>query len=57
MKKAILAYGLMFGVIALIFIPIWVFKSNIEAKTYSRLTNHTLTTWEAMWVEARIDCN
>ena len=57
MRRAILAYGLMFGIDALIYIPISVFKTNIEAETYSRLTNHTLTTWEAMWVEARIDCN
>ena len=36
---------------------IWVFVSKMQADTYNRLTNSDLTTWEAMWIQVRLDCN
>ena len=32
----------------------WVVTSHYEAKTYSRLTGKEVTTWDAMWLELRV---
>lgn len=32
----------------------WVFQSSMEAHTYQRLTGKHVTTWDAMWVELRV---
>ena len=32
----------------------WIFKSHMEAKAYNRLTGSNATTWEAMWVQLRV---
>ena len=32
----------------------WVFSSAMEARTYSRLTGKQVSTWDAMWVELRV---
>ena len=29
----------------------------MEAKTYNRITGSDVTTWEALWIELRLDCN
>lgn len=34
----------------------WVFSSSMEARTYNRLTDSDVTTWEAMWSQLRVDC-
>lgn len=33
---------------------VWVVKSYFEAKSYNRLTGAHATTWDAMWVELRV---
>jgi len=33
---------------------IWVTQSHFEAKTYARLTGKDVTTWDAMWLELRV---
>ena len=33
----------------------WVFKSRMEAKSFNRLTGANVSTWDAMWVELRVD--
>lgn len=33
---------------------IWVFRSSMEAKTYNEITEKHVTTWQAMWVEFRV---
>ncbi len=35
----------------------WAYSGHIEAQTFNRMTGNDMTTWEAMWVNARIDCN
>ena len=40
--------------IPLVPIGIWAFKSAMEAMAYNRVTNSNVTTWEAMWVELRV---
>lgn len=32
----------------------WVFKSEMEAKTYTELTGKKVTTYQAMWVDLRV---
>lgn len=32
----------------------WVVKSHFESKIYNKLTGANTTTWEAMWVELRV---
>lgn len=36
---------------------LWLFSSKMQADTYNRLTGSNLTTWEAMWIQVRLDCN
>lgn len=31
-----------------------VFRSCMEARTYTELTGKTVTTWQAMWVDLRV---
>lgn len=33
---------------------IWIVKSYFEARAYNRLTGAHATTWDAMWVELRV---
>lgn len=33
----------------------WIASSHFEAKAYNRLTGKDVTTWEAMWVELRVE--
>lgn len=32
----------------------WIVKSYFEARAYNRLTGAHATTWDAMWVELRV---
>lgn len=33
----------------------WLVKSKMEAEAFSRITGEQITTWDAMWVELRVD--
>lgn len=33
----------------------WYMRSKMEAEVYSRVTGKPVTTWDAMWVEFRIN--
>lgn len=33
---------------------IWVVKSRFEASAYNRITGSHVSTWDAMWVELRV---
>ena len=41
--------------IAVMSIVIWTFQSKMEANAYNRITGSDVTTWEAMWVQLRIE--
>ncbi len=45
-----------FGVIFVLGLALggWVFSSYQEARTYERLTGKHVTTWDAMWVDLRV---
>lgn len=45
---ALLVFGISLAPIA------WVIKSHFESSTYNKLTGANTTTWEAMWVELRV---
>jgi len=32
----------------------WAFSSMMEAKAYNRATGSNVTTWDAMWIELRV---
>jgi len=35
----------------------WVVESYFEASAYEKLTGKEVSTWDAMWVQLRVDCN
>ena len=41
--------------IILAIVPVgWVFKSYMEAKSYNEVTGKNVTTWQAMWIDLRV---
>jgi hypothetical protein len=40
--------------LVVLFLLSWVGGSYMEARTYSRLTGKDVSTWDAMWVDLRI---
>lgn len=32
------------------------YGAKMEAETYTQLTGKPVTTWQALWVELRVDC-
>ncbi len=40
--------------IASVAVGVWVVRSSLEAQSYNRLTGADATTWEAMWVQLRV---
>ena len=44
------------GIVVLLILPpvCWVFSAYMEAKAYNRVTGAHVTTWDAMWVELRV---
>ena len=46
--------GAVFVFIVLLALTGWIVQSYFEASTYRRLTGKQVTTWDAMWVELRV---
>lgn len=42
-------------VIAMIVLAFTVYSAKQEAETYNRLTGANVSTWDALWVELRVD--
>lgn len=38
----------------LILVGCWVGASHFEAQSYNKLTGNDVTTWDAMWVQLRV---
>jgi hypothetical protein len=54
-QKRDLAESVVFLFVALVlFTGLWVTRSYFEARTYSRLTGASVSTWDALWVECRV---
>lgn len=48
------------GIVVLVILGIvgmWIGRSAMEARTFTKLTGMPVSTWDAMWVELRIDCH
>jgi hypothetical protein len=44
------------AVIVLAFLPsAWIVKSFMEANSFNRITGNQISTWDAMWVELRVE--
>jgi hypothetical protein len=52
--KDILAHLLILLAVVIFSLLSWVFFSCMEAAAYNRITNSSVTTWDAMWVELRV---
>lgn len=35
----------------------WIIASHFEAQTYNKATGSELTTWDAMWIELRVQAS
>jgi hypothetical protein len=53
MKDWLTAIGF-FGVIVVLGVSIWLVASFMEAKTYTKLTGKPVSTWDAMWIQLRV---
>ena len=53
--KEVLVHLAALGLIFLAAAGFVVFAAHQEAKTYKRLTGVEVTTWDAMWVQLRVD--
>lgn len=44
----------MFVAIVVVCVSWWVFRSSMEAAAYNRATGSNVSTWDAMWIELRV---
>ena len=59
MKKAELfihaaIIAILFAFVSIPLVGTWAVKSHFEAKAYNRATGADVTTWDAMWIELRV---
>lgn len=40
--------------VLLVSVTMWVARASFESATYNRLTGANTTTWDALWVELRV---
>lgn len=36
-------------------VALWVFLAKMEANAYNRVTGANISTWDAMWIQLRVD--
>jgi ABC-type amino acid transport system permease subunit len=48
-------YTLLVVAFVMFLVSTWVVQSHMEAKSFSRITGEQITTWDAMWVQLRVD--
>lgn len=53
-KDLLIGAGITFVSIA-IAIGFWIFSASLEAQAYNRITGKNVSTWDAMFVELRVD--
>ena len=53
----ITVYAALLAIIAVPATAIWAFRSSMEARAYNRVTGSNVTTWEAMWIELRVQAD
>ena len=52
--RAVLLYVVPLLLVLAIWVGVWVFKSAMEANAYNRVTNSDVSTWDAMFIELRV---
>lgn len=45
---------IMFAIVIIAAVLIWVVKSSFEASAYARVTGKNVSTWDAMWLDLRV---
>lgn len=53
-RREMLGVGILLSLAAMVLIGTWIGLSYMEARTFERLTGKHVTTWDAMWVELRV---
>ena len=48
-------YGACLFVLFIGSMAVWSFQAKMEASAFNRLTGANVSTWDAMWVELRVD--
>lgn len=43
-----------FGALIMFCFGGWILESYMEAKSYNRVTGQNVSTWDAMWIELRV---
>lgn len=47
--------GCLFSLLLLFFFGPWITKSYFEAAAFNRATGKNVSTWDAMWIELRVE--
>lgn len=53
-KAGILAGLFVGGLCLLVAMGVWIFSSAMEAQAYNSVTGANVSTWDAMWIELRV---
>ena len=53
-SKELMAYGAFVVFILCCALGVWVLKSSCEASSYNRVTGSNVSTWDAMFLELRV---
>ena len=46
--------GIAVAVVLGIILTVWVAKSHMEARSFNAVTGKNVSTWQAMWIELRV---
>lgn len=47
-----LTLAVLFGL--LVVLPLWIGRSYMEAQSFNRVTGKNVSTWDAMWIQLRV---
>jgi len=47
-------YGIAIVAVIVLSLVVWAISSKMEAEAYNRVTGENVSTWDAMWIELRV---
>jgi hypothetical protein len=53
-KEAIMIVIRIMAILLLMGAGVWIFRSDMEASAFNSVTGKNVTTWQAMWIELRV---
>lgn len=53
-KGSIVIFSVLFAALLAALSVVWVIESAMEARAYNRVTGQNVSTWDAMWIELRV---